>query len=93
MVYHPIKDSGVSTVLNREEEDMPIFEYTCQECCKEFEAIVQGSETPECPSCRSSNLQKRLSVFAVGSNGLKASDLPEPCRTCGDARGSCALAG
>jgi putative FmdB family regulatory protein len=48
---------------------MPLFEYQCQSCSKDFELLVRGSETPECPSCRSTSLQKRLSVFAAHANG------------------------
>ena len=48
---------------------MPLFEYACKECDKEFELLVRGSETPECPSCHSTELQRRLSVFAAHTNG------------------------
>ena len=48
---------------------MPLFEYACKECDKEFELLVRGSETPACPSCHSTELQRRLSVFAAHTNG------------------------
>ncbi len=73
---------------------MPIFEYICKECEKHFEAIIQGSKSPECPSCRSTELEKQLSVFAVSSNGASASAEPfGACGSCGDPRGpgSCSL--
>ena len=44
---------------------MPIFEYKCADCGKNFEAIVIGSREPECPSCSSKHLDQQLSTFAV----------------------------
>jgi putative FmdB family regulatory protein len=72
---------------------MPIFEYVCGDCSSRFELIVRGPETPHCPSCESDNLQKQLSVFAVGQGGARPQAAPGPCGTCGDPRGpgSCSL--
>jgi putative FmdB family regulatory protein len=42
---------------------MPIFEYKCEECGNEFELIVFGSDTPECPSCGDKNPVKKMSTF------------------------------
>jgi putative FmdB family regulatory protein len=73
---------------------MPLFEYSCRECDREFELLVRASETPECPSCHGTNLNRRLSVFAAhtgqGSAGQPASG---PCGACGDPRGpgACSL--
>jgi putative FmdB family regulatory protein len=77
-------------------EGMPLFEYACKECDKEFELLVRGSETPECPSCHGTDLQRRLSVFAAHTNGgSSASAMPTmgACGTCGDPRGpgSCSI--
>lgn len=68
---------------------MPIFEYVCKECNKQFEALVYGSKKAECPSCHSSKLEQKLSVFAVGARGANASPMPSagPCGSCGDPRG------
>jgi len=74
---------------------MPILEYVCEECAHEFETIVQGARVPECPTCKSTHLERRLSVFAVGgkSASLAAREPFGPCGTCGDPRGpgSCAM--
>ena len=68
---------------------MPIFEYVCAACSHSFETIVLGSDAPECPSCRSRELTKRLSVFAVGGrrDAPAAGESRGPCGTCGDPRG------
>lgn len=49
---------------------MPLFDYICKDCRKRFEALVSGSRIPECPLCRSTNLEQQLSRFAVaGASG------------------------
>ena len=30
---------------------MPIFEYACQDCGKQFETLVRSDTVPECPAC------------------------------------------
>lgn len=40
---------------------MPIFEYHCQDCAREFETFVTGDRKPACPSCQGANLSKLLS--------------------------------
>jgi putative FmdB family regulatory protein len=75
---------------------MPIFEYVCKECRKEFETLVRGSKAPECPACHSKSLDKQLSVFAasVPTAFGAAKSVPElSCGTCGDPRGpgACSL--
>lgn len=47
---------------------MPIFEYVCNACHKEFEEIVLGGEQPVCPVCGSADTAKLMSrgVFRTG---------------------------
>jgi putative FmdB family regulatory protein len=68
---------------------MPIFEYRCKECDKEFETLVFGRERPRCPACESGKLEKLLSTFAAVSGTTRASSArePGPCGSCGDPRG------
>ena len=68
---------------------MPIYEYECKECGQRFEALVSASTKAACPSCQSEQLDRMLSVFAVGAAGQKSSfsASPQPCGTCGDPRG------
>ena len=53
---------------------MPIYEYCCQQCEKDFEVLVRADEQPACPECGSETLEKQFSVPAAHSSG--SSDLP-----------------
>ena len=48
---------------------MPIYEYTCLGCGREFELLVRGTgATPACPSCKSEELERRMSLPRVKSS-------------------------
>ena len=73
---------------------MPIYEYACSKCGHEFETLVRSGAPPECPSCHSSDLAKKLSVFATGGSITQAAPVAAgPCGSCGHpgGPGSCAL--
>lgn len=60
---------------------MPLFEYKCRACGKPFDELVNHPEDPVvCPFCKSSDAEKKLSVFAasVGS-GSSASASATAC--------------
>jgi len=81
-------------LLRKGKATMPIYEYACQDCGREFEKLVRSETVPECPQCHSTQLAKRLSVFATAASAPAA--LPAmsgPCGSCGhpDGPGSCAL--
>jgi putative FmdB family regulatory protein len=67
---------------------MPLYEYECRRCHHQFELLVREQTVPACPSCDSQELDKQLSVFAVGAT---TKSLPvrqsAPCGSCGDPRG------
>ena len=44
---------------------MPMFEYACRACGHEFETLVRSGDTPECASCGSKDLEKKLSTPAT----------------------------
>jgi len=49
---------------------MPIYEYRCDACGKDFEKYqprVQGEAA--CPSCASQQVSRKLSVFGMKSDG------------------------
>jgi len=58
---------------------MPIYEYHCNDCEHNFEYLVFGNKQPdECPSCKSSKVNKLMSrcgFLSKGSGGetIKAS--------------------
>jgi putative FmdB family regulatory protein len=60
---------------------MPIFEYACRQCGREFEALVRADSVPECPHCRSTALDKQLSVFAT-SAAEPPPAVPSRCASC-----------
>ncbi|MBM3301020.1 MAG: zinc ribbon domain-containing protein [Deltaproteobacteria bacterium] len=45
---------------------MPIYEFSCLKCGKEFERLVFASDAGavKCPSCGSEETRKEFSVFA-----------------------------
>jgi putative FmdB family regulatory protein len=45
---------------------MPVYEYLCLECRREFERYVRTwSEGVACPACASDRVEKQLSTFAM----------------------------
>ena len=52
---------------------MPIFEYQCRGCGREFELLLlPASPEPACPHCKSSDLEKLISQVSVSSEGTRA---------------------
>ena len=74
---------------------MPIFEYICQDCGRDFERIVPRYDSPaDCPHCNSEKVEKQLSVFAVsgGSSSSEGDFSDAGCGRCGAASpGMCGL--
>lgn len=75
---------------------MPIYEYACHDCGREFEALVRSDTVPACPGCQSTRLEKQLSVFATAA-ATESSAAPVaamgPCGSCGhpDGPGACSM--
>jgi putative FmdB family regulatory protein len=47
---------------------VPLFDFTCRGCGHTFEALVRSQDpAPACPSCRSADLERLTSGFAVSS--------------------------
>ena len=76
---------------------MPLYEYECRGCGRRFEYLTREAQAPDCPSCHGSDLEKLLSVFAVGATAGASREAPfpaaGPCGSCGDPRGpgSCSM--
>jgi putative FmdB family regulatory protein len=69
---------------------MPLYEYVCNNCRREFELLVRGSEKPACEDCGSERLTKLLSVPAAHSGGSKEFGMPSSDMPGG---GSCGMGG
>lgn len=50
---------------------MPIYEYQCQKCGNELEALQKVSDEPllDCPECGSPSLRKKVSAVAFRLKG------------------------
>jgi len=44
---------------------MPLFDFRCRACGREFEALVRTGHPPACPACESADLERQLSTFAL----------------------------
>ena len=69
---------------------VPLYEYVCQKCSRQFEELIRGSAVARCPGCDTTDVQRILSVMSVGHADAHAgASGPAPCGSCGDPRGPC----
>ncbi len=68
---------------------MPIYEYKCNSCGKAFETLLIGSDQPECPACKSTDLARLLSACGFvskstdpGGASKKVSSFSSACSGC-----------
>lgn len=70
---------------------MPIYEYRCSKCKKEFEVLVfRATEKVQCKFCGSKKIKKMLSSFGIGGNSSisgNSSNIGKSCTGCSG--GSC----
>ncbi|NVM23471.1 MAG: zinc ribbon domain-containing protein [Desulfobacterales bacterium] len=70
---------------------MPIFEYHCMKCDKDFEVLVLGNQKVSCPACNGSKVKKLLSAFSHKSDAGFSSSKGSACTSCNAA--SCSTCG
>jgi len=63
---------------------MPIYEFLCKKCRKQFEALVSiGREKDiSCKNCGNGNLEKLVSSFGIGGGNSKLKSASNGCSTC-----------
>ena len=67
---------------------MPVFEFECEACGREYEELVlRADEVIQCPCCGSDRARKLMSSFAVGGEARKAGG--GGCGSCRPAAGKC----
>lgn len=59
---------------------MPLYEFRCRSCRREFELLVRNQERPVCPHCQAAELEKLMSAAAshMGAGLPLASACPPP---------------
>ena len=63
---------------------MPIYEYRCRACGRDFEKYVHTTSTAvACPSCQSDHVMRKLSVFGLKTAGAVAASMPSGGSCCG----------
>ena len=68
---------------------MPLYEYHCRACQTDCELLVRSDETPRCPQCGATQLEKLFSVVAAHTAGKSTSPAEMP----GCGRPQCGLGG
>ena len=61
---------------------MPIFEYHCIKCDRNFEVLVLGNQKITCPTCNGKKVKKLLSSFSHKSDGEFSSSKGSACSSC-----------
>ncbi len=83
------------------EDIMPIYEFECLACNKQFEEVILGDETITCPHCDASDVKKLISSGSFVTGGPVVMGKPganaittrgsSPCASCRS--GSCSSCG
>ncbi|MFQ5425048.1 MAG: zinc ribbon domain-containing protein [Phycisphaerae bacterium] len=72
---------------------MPVFEFHCPSCERDFEEyvrVIKDAHAVACPTCGAQRVQRKLSVFAARAPQPSVAP-PGPCGRCGDPNGPCGM--
>ncbi len=59
---------------------MPLFEFRCSACARDFELLVRGSEPAACPNCGTGAVEKLFSESAAPvTNGTRSLPIASAC--------------
>ncbi len=76
---------------------MPIFEFTCKSCKKNFEELVlKADESITCPDCSSQDIEKLISSCrhsSIGNNFSSSQKLSSGSGCSGCSGGNCSSCG
>ena len=61
---------------------MPIFEFHCTDCDKDFEVLMLGEQEICCPLCKGTQVKRLLSAFSHKSEGNFSSSKGASCASC-----------
>jgi putative FmdB family regulatory protein len=63
---------------------MPLFEYSCEGCKKEFEQVTSSTSEIEisCPHCGSHSVKKLISSFSRTGKGDQRETTQHGCHNC-----------
>ena len=86
-------NSPLRQIYLAQDRRMPLYEYACRDCDRQFELLIRGSETPHCPSCDSRRLDKLLSVPSAPSHAKSELPMCQPSMPGGCGLPQCGLGG
>lgn len=43
---------------------MPLYDYRCEACHKQFELLVRSADVPTCPTCGTPEIERLISAIA-----------------------------
>jgi putative FmdB family regulatory protein len=50
---------------------VPIYDYKCRTCGRQFEELVKLGQTPDCPSCGGRDLERLVSLPVVSTESSR----------------------
>ena len=65
---------------------MPIYDFRCRACGRQFEALVRVDATAPCPSCAGSDVERLVSLPAVSTEKSRQRSLGKARRVAGKVR-------